>query len=174
MVISLGHTDRRGISLLELMIAMAIMAIFGVTLVTGIGGNVFRSEDMRAELKIVELLEMKVNELVLDPPEFSENLLEEFTDEKDFEDFPNYTYSVKMHPFMLADYLSALGQGPDSEEFQEQGELYRKVFNLVSKNVENMVWQVEVTVTHKPSKRKQSVSTLLHNRDASIKWEGVL
>ena len=169
MVISLG---RRGMSLLEMMIAMAIAAMFGVALLTGIGGNVFRSEEMRMELKVVELLEMKVNELILDPPKFSESLLEEFTDEKEFEDFPGYVYSVKMHPFMLADYLAALGQGPESESFEDGGELYRRVFNLVSKNVEKMVWQVEVTVTHSASKHSQAVSTLLHDRDAGIQWDG--
>ena len=164
--------ESKGISLLELMIAMAITAIFGVVLLSGIGGNVFRSEEMRAELKVVELVEMKMNEMVLDPPTFKENLLTEFTEEKKFEDFPGYTYSIKLHPFMLADYLAALGQGPESEEYEEQGELYRRVFNLVSKNVQKMIWQLEVTVTHTESQLAHSVSTLLYDRDASIEWEG--
>ena len=172
MVVPLNRIGEKGMSLLEVIMAVAIIAIFGVALLTGIGGNVFRSGEMRAELKIVELLELKMNELVLDPPEFKETLLEEFSDEKDFEDFPGYTYSVRMHPFMLADYLSALGQGPESEDFEDGGELYRRVFNLVSKNVQKMVWQVEVTVTHTESERSQSVSTLLNNRDTGIEWEG--
>ena len=166
--------EKKGMSLLELMIAMAITAIFGVVLLSGIGGNVFRSEEMRAELKIMELLEMKVNELVLDPPNFKETLLTEFEDEKKFEDFPDYVYSIKMHPFMLSDYLASLGQGPESEEYEEQGELYKKIFNLVSKNVQKMIWQMEVTVTHNPSNRSLSVSTFLYDRDASIEWEGGL
>ena len=172
MVVPLKRADRKGLSLLELMIAMAIIAIFGVVLLTGIGGNVFRSEEMRAELKLVELLELKVNEWILDPPPLKENLLEEFSDEKEFEDFPGYTYSVKMRPFVLTDYLAALGQGPQSEDFEDGGELYRRVFNLVSKNVRKMVWQVEVTVTHTQSERSQSVSTLFHNRDVTIEWDG--
>ena len=162
----------RGMSLVEVMIAMAITAIFGVVLLSGIGGNVFRSEEMRAELRVVELVEMKVHELVLDPPAFQETLLTEFTDEKKFDDFPGHTYSISVRPFMLADYLAALGQGPDSEEYEEQGELYKRVFNLVTKNVQKMIWQVEVTVTHTESQRSHSVSTLLYDRDATIEWEG--
>ena len=164
--------DRRGFSLLEVMMAMFIVAVFGVALLTGVGGNVFRSGEMRADLKVVELVEMKVNELILDPPPFNETLLTEFTDEEKFEDFPDYTYSIKMYPFMLADYLASLGQGPDSEQYQEEGELYRRVFNMVSKNVQKMIWQVEVTVTHTRSERSHSVSTLLFNRDVGIEWEG--
>ena len=161
-----------GISLLELMMAMAITAIFGVALLSGIGGNVFRSEEMRAELKVIELAEMKVNELILAPPVFKENLLSEFEEEKEFKEYPNYTYSIKLHPFMLADYLSALGQGPDSEEYEDQGVAYRKIFNLVSKNVQKMIWQLEITVTHTVSKHSYSLSTLLYDRDASIEWDG--
>ena len=166
------HLGQKGMSLLELMIAMAITAIFGVVLLSGIGGNVFRSEEMRDELKIAELLELKMNELVLEPPPFQENLLTEFEDEQKFEDFPGYVYSVRIHPFMLSDYLAALGQGPDSEEYQEQGELYRRVFNLVAKNVQKIIWQVEITVTHISSERSLSASRFFYNRDASIEWEG--
>ena len=165
--------ERKGVSLLEMIIAMSIITIFGTVLLTGIGGNVFRSEEMRAELKMVELLELKINELIIDPPKFRKNLLEELTDEKEFEDFPGYTYSIKMHPFMFSEYLAALGQGPESEDFEDGGELYRRIYNLVSKNLQKMVWQVEVTVTHTESQRSQSVSTLLHNRDANIEWSGM-
>ena len=164
--------NKRGFSLLEVMMAMFIVAIFGVALLTGIGGNVFRSSEMREDLKVVELVEMKINELILDPPEFDETLLTAFTNEEKFKDFPDYTYSIKMHPFMLADYLASLGQGPESEEYAEEGELYKRVFNMVSRNVQKMIWQIEVTVTHTESERSYSVSTLLFNRDVNIDWEG--
>ena len=64
----------RGFTLLEVMIAMMIFAFFITVFVATQGENLNDSMRMRQELIMQQLCESKINEIIIDPPEFREAL----------------------------------------------------------------------------------------------------
>ena len=83
--------NQTGFSLLEVMIAMTLFAFFVTAYITAQGYNVDDSRLSEEQLVLQQLAERKINELVLDPPKFS-NATADFKETKTFEesDFKNY------------------------------------------------------------------------------------
>lgn len=162
-----------GMSLLEVMIAMAIMAVFSTVFISGIGSNIFSSSEIRSDITIFELAQMKINEIIVTPPPLRETLLTETKDEKEFEEFPGYFYSVLLQKITIPDYASFVEtDGSEDIHPDKNSEIKQKIVETVVENMQKLIWQIEITITHRESNRSHTVSSWLYNNKAKLKLGG--
>lgn len=157
--------NEKGFTLVEVMISLAIFAVFASAYLTAQGYNISDSTVMREELNLKRYAELKINEIIVTPPELKDSL----TLTKDtgkFEEDDNFTYSIEYKKFVVPDLNKITG---GDEEAQDQNEA--KIFDNIKKNLEKIIWQVEVTVKNETSERIYSVSTWLYNHQAQIMFE---
>jgi prepilin-type N-terminal cleavage/methylation domain-containing protein len=156
-----------GFTLVEVMISLAIFSVFVTAYLTAQGYNISDSTVMREELNLKRFAELKINELIVDPPELKESLTLK-ADVGKFEEDENYSYEVKYTKFILPDFQKIMGSAD-----QEQDPSEKKIFDNIKKNLEKIIWQVEVTVKDSNSQRSYSVSTWLYNQQAQILFEQI-
>lgn len=168
---AIKKNDQNGFTLIEVMIALAIFSVFIAVYVTSQGYNVADSARFKQELKLKQLAEFKINELITNPPELSESLT--LTPEtSDFEDWPNYSYAITYKKFLIPDFSKIQGEDPnqDRQEASQQRELEKRIFETVKENMEILLWQVEVKVTDKTTKESYLATTWIYNHDAEVQF----
>jgi len=158
--------NRNGFTLIEVMISLAIFAVFVSAYLTAQGYNISDSAVMRDELDLKRYAEQKINELIVDPPELKLSVTLK-ADTGKFEQDDNFSYSVIYKQFVIPDLNKITGA--DQEEGQNPQE--KKIFDNIKKNLEKIIWQVEVTVKNNTSERTYSVSTWLYNQQAQVVFE---
>lgn len=178
---------QKGFSLLEVMIAMTLFAFFVTAFLTSQGYNVADSALSEEQLMLQQLCERKINELVLDPPKFT-NATATMKETKTFEeaDLKNYEYTLEMKKLTVPDFAQLFAQkdatseeAKDSYEgsYFDQGNqgsgqrdsgLEKMVFEELKKNIERVIWQARVTVTNKETKYNFTLSTYLTNYNEKI------
>ncbi|MBF0299340.1 MAG: prepilin-type N-terminal cleavage/methylation domain-containing protein [Oligoflexia bacterium] len=68
--------------------------------------------------------------------------------------------------------VNGAGGGMDKESKDKQSKIFQnKIFEMIKKNVEEMVWQVKVTVQNKNSNFPFSLVTFINNKKAKIKMD---
>ncbi len=149
-----------GFSLIEVMIALAIFAVFITSFMAGQGYNITDSAGFRTELKLKELAINKLNEIIVDPPEFTKQLT--LTPDKGkFENDETFEWQLEYTEFLIPNINEI--QGKEEEEDDNANALQKKIFENVKKNLEKMIWQVRITVTDTNTNDSYSVSTWLMN-----------
>jgi len=182
---SLKKFNQRGFSLLEVMIAITLFAFFITAFLTSQGYNVSDSRLSEEQLVLQALCERKINELILDPPKFS-NATANLKETKTFEEteYSGYEYTLEIKKLTIPDFAQLLSQkGATSEEASESYEgdyfnensktqrnaaLEKTVFEELKKNIERVIWQARVTVTNKETKYNYTLSTFLTNYNERI------
>jgi prepilin-type N-terminal cleavage/methylation domain-containing protein len=177
--------NESGFSLLEVMIAITLFAFFITAYLTGTGYNVEDSRLSEEQLILQSLAERRINELILDPPKFT-NAQADIKETKQFEDkeFSNYEYTLEMKKLTIPDFAQLFAQkGASTEEAKEdlQGNYYaegsksqrndameKMVFEELRKNIERILWQVRVTVTNKETKYSFTLSTFITNYNEKV------
>lgn len=157
--------NKKGFTLVEVMISLAIFAVFASAYLTAQGFNISDSTVMREELELKRYAELKINQLIVTPPELKDSL----TLRKDtgkFEENDNFSYSIEYKKFIVPDLNKITGA---DEEAQDPNEA--KIFDNIKKNLEKIIWQVEVTVKNETSERIYSASTWLYNHQAQVMFE---
>ncbi len=155
-----------GFSLIEIMIAMAIFAAFVVSFIAGQGYNIVDSIQLKKDLNIMNLCEYKMNQLVINPPEFKETLTSEVKDTKQFEDYPDYNYNIEIKRIAIPNLANIQGKENDEEEQDEAGQYENKLFEVLKENTEKLLWQVTVTVTNIKTKESYSMMRwFLNNKE---------
>lgn len=165
------NNKQGGFTLIEVMIALAIFSVFIAVYVTSQGYNVADSAQFKQELKLKQLTEFKINELIVNPPELSESLT--LTPEtSDFEDWPNYSYSITYKKFIIPDFSKIKGEDPnqDRQDAAQQRELEKRIFETVKENMELLLWQIEVKVTDKTTQESYMATTWIYNHDAQVQF----
>ena len=155
--------DNRGFSLIEVMIGLAIFAVFIVTFMAAQGYNIQDSATFRTEIRLRELAMNRLNQLVLDPPEFGKGLTLQ-PDRGKFEEEEGYAWEIEYREFKIPDYSKLRGR--DEEEDPEAGTqdgLQKKIFENIQENLEKMIWQARITVINEATEQRYSVSTWLMN-----------
>ena len=155
--------DNRGFSLIEVMIGLAIFAVFIVTFMAAQGYNIQDSATFRTEIRLRELAMNRLNQLVLDPPEFGKGLTLQ-PDRGKFEEEEGYAWEIEYREFKIPDYSKLRGR--DEEEDPGAGPqdgLQKKIFENIQKNLEKMIWQARITVINEATEQRYSVSTWLMN-----------
>jgi prepilin-type N-terminal cleavage/methylation domain-containing protein len=163
--------NNRGFTLLEIMIAMTIFAFFVTVFVATQGNNLQDSYMMRQELTLQTLCEQKLNEIVVDPPEFREALTLT-TEQKSFEDFPEFEYIIEYKRFELPDFqkLGLLGNRDEQGNEDKESAILKLIMPQVRDFVKEALWQVKVTVQHKETQFPFSLTTWLVNEQAKMKF----
>lgn len=156
-----------GFTLIEVMIALAIFGVFIVSFMTGQGYNVSDSTELRRELKLKEFAKSKMNELIISPPDFQESLTLR-PDTGKFDSDKSYTFEVSYKRFKIPDLNKIRGKEADDDQGSDKK---KKIFELVKKNIEEIIWQVEVKVIDSNSGHHYSVSTWLTNEKAPVKLD---
>lgn len=174
-----------GFSLVEVLIAITLFALFVVAFLTSQGYNVSDSQLSEEQLMLQSLAERKINELYIDPPKF-QNITGNFKETKTFEgkDLTNFEYTLELKKLTIPDFAQLFTQkGGGSEEAQDAYEgnyfnegggqqrnsgLEKLVFEELKKNIERMIWQARVTVTNKETKYNYTLSTFLTNYNERV------
>ena len=157
--------NSKGFTLVEVMISLAIFAVFASAYLTAQGFNITDSRVMREELDLKRFAEMKINEIIVTPPELKDSIIIS-KDTGKFESDDNFTYSVEYKKFIVPDLNKITGADEESQDPNEA-----KIFDNIKKNLEKIIWQVEVTVKNETSERTYSVSTWLYNHQAQVMFE---
>ncbi len=160
--------DNKGFTLLEVMIAMTIFAVFITAFVAIQGNNLLDSSMMREEATLQRLCINKINELTLHPPAFSEALT--LTPEtKTFEDFPNYQYTITYKRLEIPEFNKIQGiNEEDSGEVDNNQAIEKRIYDQVAKIIKEAMWQVEVVIENKDTGYKFSLATWLRNKSAKV------
>ena len=161
-------TDK-GFTLIEIMIAIAIFAVFVVVYISGQGINVLDSIHLREDAMLQRLAQNKMNEIVVDPPELRESLTSR-RDVQQFEDYPGYSYSVDIKKLEIPSFEGLTGEENQDQEQQSNNAVQKAIYNQVKDNFERVLWQVEVVVSHEDSQRSYSLATWLIDHNAQVRF----
>lgn len=160
--------NAHGFSLLEVLLALGIFATFITAFFVGQGGNLNDSLQLKREAIMQRLCAMVVNELVVAPPRFDPSLTLSPEEKRFPAPYDDYEYTIVYRRFQLPD-LNVLSQG---EEGQSSASMSRDQVSIMKKlqaNIEEMIWQVEVTVTQRDSGAQYDLSTWLFNEKAQVR-----
>lgn len=158
---------------MEVMIAIAIFAVFATVFVTGFGYNLLDSGKLKEDILLKDFCENKINEIITNPPTLSDNLT--LTKEtKDVEGNPDYQTIVEYKKFFVPDMNKITGgkngeDGAQTEEDSQQAQLEKRIFSVFKENMEKMIWQVEVTVKNKLTGETFRLSSWINNPNADVK-----
>ncbi len=162
-----------GFTLIEVMIALAIFGVFVVSFMASQGYNVSDSTSMRAELKLKELVQSKINEIIVVPPEFNDALTMKPTTGK-FENNDGFKYEVTYKKFKVPDLDKIKGNEESAnEDNSAESAIEKKIFENVAKNLETVLWQVQVKVINELNGQEMTMSTWLLNDKAEIVLETI-
>lgn len=174
-----------GFSLIEVLISITLFAFFATAFLTSQGYNVQDSAVSEEQLLLQQLAERKINELVMDPPKFT-NADQNRKETKTFEenDFKNYEYTLEIKKLTIPDFAQLFSQkGGASDDASEsyEGDYYndntknqrnaaleKMIFEELKKNIEKILWQVRVTVTNKETKYNFTLSTYITNYNERV------
>ena len=159
---------------MEVMIAIAIFAVFASVFVTGFGYNLLDSGKLKEDILLKDYCENKINDIISNPPTLSESLT--LTKEtKDVEGNSEYQTIVEYKKFFVPDMSKIAGSGgaegeaSQTEEESQQAQLEKRIFSVFKENMEKMIWQVEVTVKNKTTGETFRLANWLYNQNADVK-----
>jgi prepilin-type N-terminal cleavage/methylation domain-containing protein len=165
--------NNKGFTLMEVMVAIAIFSVFATVFVTGQGYNLLDSTKLKEDIRLKDLCENTINDLITSPPELRDALT--LTKEtKDFEKSPDYQYTIEYKKFFVPDMTKIMGKEKDEDKADDkQSILEKRIFKVFKENMEKIIWQVEVTVQNKQSKEQFKLSTWIYNQNADVKIDQI-
>lgn len=156
---------------MEVMIAIAIFAVFATVFVTGFGYNLLDSGKLKEDILLKDFCENKINEIITNPPNLTDSLtLSKET--RDVEGNADYQTIIEYKKFFVPDMNKITGgkeAGASDEEESQQAQLEKRIFNVFKENMEKMIWQVEVTVKNKVTGESFRLSSWINNPNADVK-----
>lgn len=161
---------QRGFTLVEVMIAMTIFGLFITAFLMSQGSNITSSVTMTEDLVLQGLAERKISEVLLDKPVFT-NATENDVESKVFEEeeFKMYRYTIEYKKLEFPNFQQLTGSEEDDPYGEDQNAAVKKmVFDKLKKNMEEILWQVRVTITNTETDYSYSLSTWLTNERAKI------
>lgn len=169
MVIKLKNSQA-GFSLMEVMIAVTIFAVFITAFVTAQSGNVGNSVQMNESVILLRLCENKINEAILNPPKFT-NLTDKEVETKNFttEGYKQYKYTIEYKKVEFPDFNSITGQTEEDTNRQGNDALVKKtLFKKLKENIEKIIWQVRVEVVNTETLEKYELTSWVDNTNAQL------
>lgn len=162
--------NQKGFTLIEVMIATGIFAVFIAAYMVAQGFNFSDSSKFSENIKLKNLAEMKMNEIIMDPPELSESLTVG-SEEKTFEDEEDYQYKLTWKKFELPD-LSKFEEDQNQQDDPVK-QLEMKLYEKIKENMEKMLWQLEITIKNKLTGETYTVSSWLYNGEAELTVDSI-
>lgn len=157
-----------GFTLMEVMIALGIFAVFATAFILSQSANINQSANMAEDLILHNLAETKMNEALLDPPKFT-NATDNDPDTGNFETegFTKYKYKIEYSKLELPNLSQLIGKSGEEEDAQDTS-IQNVIFEKVKKNMEEMLWQVKVTVTNSDNNYSYELNTWIPNEEAKV------
>lgn len=159
----------QGFTLMEVMIAISIFAIFASVFVTGQGYNLLDSSSLKDEILLKDICENKINDIITNPPELRDSLTLSKNisiDEKN----SNIEVSVQYKKFFVPDMKKIVGSQDDgsNKDVSPQEQMETRLFSVFKSNMEKMIWQVEVSAKNKNNDSSFRLATWLYNTGADV------
>ena len=116
------------------------------------------------ELVLKQLCEGKINEVLIDPPEFNPQL-DGKKESKSFEydGYEDYKYTVEYKAFEAPDLAALLASETEKEDMTPEEksrlQMLSTLFEEIKRKIETIFWQVRVTVENTADGRSFDLST---------------
>lgn len=164
--------DQTGFTLLEVLMAMTIFSFFIMAFMLSQGFNITSSTRMAEDVRMHNLCERMINESILNPPKFT-NATENDVVSKNFseEGIKHYKYTIKYKKMEVPDFATLIGKTEEqaTEEVSSNEDALKKlVYDKLKKNVEQIIWQLQVTITNTETDYKYSLSSWVINPEAKM------
>lgn len=159
-----------GMTLIEVLIALAIFAAVSVALVATVTDLIDSSNNFRNDVKLHSLAELKMNEVLIGNREFSEATNNsEDSGQFEVEGFEDYKYKVQIRRMELPNLAEIMGQTGEQEDRtpSRQLDIQNRIFGILKKNLEEMIWQVRVEVTA-PNNQIYELTSWIEKSNAQI------
>ena len=160
--------DHSGFFLLEVLIAITLLAIFLSAYMVGQGQNIHDSIQLKEDLVLSRLAEDVINNLTLNPPQLSPALTLAPERKKFTGHYEDYEYSVEYKKLEIPDFRQ-LNQTAGAEGLAVSSGIQGRVFAQVKKNVENLLWQVSVTVNNLKTGDTYTIATWLRKPKTPVR-----
>jgi prepilin-type N-terminal cleavage/methylation domain-containing protein len=165
--------NKSGFTLIEVMIAISIFAVFASVFVTGFGYSLLDSGKLKEDILLKDYCENKINDLITNTPTLTDSLTLT-KDTKDVEGDSNYQTIVEFKKFTVPDVTKIMGakgaeEGGQTEAESQQAQMQQRIFTVYKENMEKMIWQVEVTTKNKLTNQTFRLSSWLYNQQADVK-----
>ncbi len=161
--------NQSGFSLIEVLIAITIFTVFIAMYATSRGYLLADSARMQEEIKLRSLTEQELSKIILSPPKLTDSLTL-LPETKTLEDHDQYEKIVEFKRLSIPD-MNSLSQSSQSDEDtsnQQENTIIKKVGQKVKKNLEELVWQVRVTIRNKQTKFNFTLVSWIYNSQAKM------
>ena len=142
--------SQSGFSILEVMVALAIFGAYATAMILTQISNTDRSMNMGKDMKLHTIAQMKMNEVLMRRNEFTnatENDAENGT--IDIEGLENFKFLIEYKRNIFPDFAALMGQTEEeSNQVDPNAAVKKLIFDKMKKNIEEMIWQVKVTITN--------------------------
>lgn len=157
-----------GFSLIEVMIALTIFGVYVTAMIISQSNNVGSSIRMAEDLALHNLAEMKMSETLIGNKEFT-NATENDVKTGNFtiEGYKNFKYKVSIKKTEFPDFSQIMGQSEDDED-QKASAVQKLIFEKMKKNVEEILWQVNVEVTNTDTEQSYELNSWINKSNAKI------
>ena len=146
----------KGFSLLEVLIAMTVFAIFLASYVISQGQNLSDSARLQEDIILRRLAEDIINQIILAPPELTGAITLVPVTKKFEGEYQDYEYTIKYKKIELPNFF----------EFQEEKgntalkqTIRQTIYQGIKENIERILWQVAVTVKNTQNSSDYVIST---------------
>lgn len=157
-------------TLIEVMIAIFLFAVFITAFMTGQGNNISSSFRMKDDLILKDLAENQYNLTLLDPPDFSRPIADIKSEKKSLKDHPGYEYTMSYKQIFIPDVAKIMGTKEDPNDPDQQNR--KRVIQEFKDNMEKLVWQVSVVVRNKATGASFEVSGWTYYDKARVAFKG--
>lgn len=162
--------NKHGFSLLEVLMAITLFSFFILAFVMSQGSGKSASILLKEDVTLHNLAELKMNEILINPPQFT-NATENDVETKNFEleDYKHYKYKIEYKKLTVPDLTQLQNESENQDENSTSNQSIQKmVFEKLKKNIEQILWQVRVTVTNTETDYSYELSTWLINEEANV------
>lgn len=168
--------NESGMTLVEVTIAIFLFALFITAFMVGQGDNISDSIAFKGDLLLKDIAEMKMSETLINPPQDFRpsagkvKVAEEKKKFEDIEEYPDYRYAVQLFKVTIPEYEKITGKSEEENPDQDQA-MQKRIFDNFKRNMEQLVWQIVITVEHKPSGASHELSTWYYNEAGRMQFD---
>lgn len=167
--------NNEGMTLIEVTIAILLFSIFITAFMAGQGGNITDSMQLKGELLLKDIAEMKMNEVLINPPEDFRpvagkvNVNEEKKKFEEIQEYPDYRFALQLMKVTIPEFEKITGATENNPN--EDQAIRKRIFDNFKRNMEQLVWQIVITVEHKPSGATYDLSTWYYNDAGRMQFD---
>ncbi len=162
--------NQDGFTLVEVLIALTVFAAFATAMVFRLSNNVSGSIQLSADLKLHNLAELKMNETLIGKKEFTNATANDVkTGSFEVEGYEDYKYKVEITNIKFPDFAQLMGNSEDDADANDSSNnrIQKAIFDKMKKNIEDMIWQVTVTVIA-PDTEEYQLHSWINKSNAKI------